>query len=186
MGKLAAFFPLGAKNDRTEMYLAHRRIKQTDTRDLTEAVERLCVTRVEKSFPTLGALLQVCGDAAGDRRGAEKANRQQGDPHRGRLPTEDELDQCKKIRDLGRIGVFYCDVCCEFVQAEKVGLNGWNQCHYAESREMWRLGTDGRVTREAIHAAWAEFVPSGRVPRSKPAKVEGFSSLGEAMGEAPF
>ena len=76
MGKLAAFFPLGAAESRTEMYLRNAAMAKVETRDLAEAVERLCVTRAEKSFPTLAVVLRVCGEASDDRRKAEHANRE--------------------------------------------------------------------------------------------------------------
>ena len=185
MGKLAAFFPLGASKDRTEMYLEHRWLSKVQTPDLVEAVERLSVTRAEKSFPTLAVLLRVCGDAAGARRAASQANADADHEHR-RPPTSDEIDQCEKLRALARRGVFYCDTCQDFVQAER-GVNGrgWDPCHYRENRALWAAGTDRRMMRDVLHRSWEQFNKEPAPPLELDL-VEGFNGLGDVVADLPF
>ena len=181
MEKLAAYFPLGAAKDRTAMYLGHRAVAQVDTRDLAEAVERLSVTRAEKSFPALAVMLRVCHEAADDRRRADFSNRQEDDRQSRRPLSTDELDQCRILRDLGKRGVTWCDVCHDFTQAEKGDNGGWRSCHYSECVEIWRQGRRDRVTREQIHRGWERFGGEA-VPARVTDEVAGFSSLGDELG----
>jgi hypothetical protein len=169
LAKLASYFPLGASLDRSKMYLENRELARVVTVDLVEAVERLCARRSEKGFPALGVLLAACREACSDRLAAERAGGDPDEQRNGRPPTSDELDQCEKIRDLARVGIFWCETCGDFKQARSgTKPSGWHPCHYHADRRLWESGRQSTMTRELIHAAWEKLQPEKRKLAPRP------------------
>ena len=104
MAKLRAYCPFRASEERSSMYLNHRNMAKVHTVDLVEAVERLgAMDRKGSSFPALGELLRICGEASGDRIrfAAERVDDDRGrGPYLKDLPDERRAELLAEWREV--------------------------------------------------------------------------------------
>ena len=182
---LAVRFRGGLDDNRLAAMLEDVDRWKIETVDLAEGVQRVIATQDTNTFPQFATLLKHCQAAAADRHAAARERAEPGFEHR-RPPTSDEIDQCEKLRALARRGVFYCDTCQDFVQAER-GVNGrgWDPCHYRENRALWAAGTDRRMMRDVLHRSWEQFNKEPAPPLELDL-VEGFNGLGDVVADLPF
>ncbi len=182
--ELAEDFPSKANPQRQQRYIDRLTAKGFAAVDIAEGLTRIIHVHDAPTFPSFAKVLRYCSEAANDRRVAERANTAQVS-ERCTYAGPEEIERCRKIRALGKLGVFYCDTCREFKQAER-GFNGtgWDPCHYAENLNLWAKEEDQPIVPGSVDSAWAEF-ESGAEPeivQPGPAAAVGFSSVGDELG----
>ncbi len=180
--KLSVKFPVGATADRSAAMV--QTLKRWSRRpvDVARGVEWLVVHREAATFPTDAQLINAISTRQVEReQGRSDGARQEATEawRRSQKPlTPDEIDQVKKVRQLGRKGIFWCGRNAEFTTRP---VRMWRG---AVATPGGNLGLDGyqHVTREKIWAAWQLQFEPGQPP-PEPTGTVADDALGDLFGE---
>ncbi len=152
--KLAESFPVGANTDRVGAMVQTLKRWNRKSGDVALAVEHLIETREPATFPTVGTLMKAISAATAAKMAKKHEEESRDDRFRQRPLTTDERDQVTRVRQLGKVGLYYCGRDAAFV-AKPAPM---------ECIGDGRLNNYSHVTRAAIHTAWNQRFGDGPVP----------------------